>query len=361
MKKLLAIFLTLLSLNLHSQSIIEYDYMESSSTTYLSAGWWTPAATAGWFTNASVSPTTSAVIYGIGNGTSLIEQDWYSMPTVTLDPSKSYQLRFKLASYTFSNATAATRGLDAADYMSVQVSSNGGAYVTEMRVVGNSNATWAFTNTASVTHTANGSFTSSASPAGDVYFASAGASTLTPSTYILNLAPNLSSVAIDFYCRVNSAGEEWWIDNIELWDLTPIGLPIELVSFDGENIENTNLLKWSTASEMSSDYFIIERSTTGEENNYKLIGSTGAAGNSNQLINYSFQDRTYTNTINYYRLKQYDIDGVYKIYGPISIDNRNENKRIIKFVNLLGQEVDENYNGSVIIFYSDGTSEKIIK
>ena len=104
MNKLLLAFLFLASFA-RTQTVIEYDNMETSSPTYLSAGWLL-GATSGWFTNASVSPSTSAVILGVGKGSSGIEQDWYSMPTVTLDPTKMYELRFRVASYTYSSASA---------------------------------------------------------------------------------------------------------------------------------------------------------------------------------------------------------------------------------------------------------------
>lgn len=345
-----------------TQTVIEFDNMETSSTNYLSAGWWTPAATAGWFTNASVSPSTSAAIYGVGNGTSAIEQDWYSLPTITLDPTKLYQLRFRVASYTYSAAAAATRGLDAADYMSVQVSSNGGAYITEMRIVGNSNATWPFTNTATVTHTANGSFTNSAAPTGDVYTTSAGASTATPATYTLNLAPNLSSVAIDFYCRINSAGEEWWLDNIELIRIDP--LPVEMLSFEASSTQYGNLLTWKTASEHNSDYYLIERSTTGEFTEKSVIGQKPAAGNSTIVTSYTFIDNEFESAINYYRLVQVDIDGQFKIYGPIAIDNTTK-KQVVKTINMMGQEVQDcipnAIRGMYFEVYDDGTMKKVYK
>ena len=97
MKKLFLFFNLFLSLNLSSQTVIQFDNMETSSPTYLAAGWFIPAATAGWFNNASVSPTLSAVLYGAGNGTSAIEQDWYVLPNVTgLNPARQYQLKFRL-------------------------------------------------------------------------------------------------------------------------------------------------------------------------------------------------------------------------------------------------------------------------
>ena len=224
MKKILLFILSVLfSVNVYTQSCTSTVYYDNMETFTWLGDWWTPALTAGFFTNASVSSNQSAVIYGSGNGTSAIEQDWYSLPNITgLNPSYSYRLKFRLASYTFSSPTATTRGLDVADYLSVQVSTNGGVtYNTELRITGNSNAIWPFTSTGTITHTANGTFTNSAGPTGDVYQAPAGTTTTGPSTIILNLQPNITQVAIDLYCRANSAGEEFWIDNVELIEIIP--------------------------------------------------------------------------------------------------------------------------------------------
>jgi hypothetical protein len=356
MKKFLFIFI-FLSTFINAQTVIRYDYMETWDWAGL---WWTPAVSAGWFTNASVTPTESAVLYGLGSSASIIEQDWYSLPNITgLNINNQYQLKFKLASYTFSNPTAATRGNDVADYVSVQVSTNGGvSYVTEMRITGNSNATWPYTATGTLTHTANGTFTNSAAPIGDVYQAPAGATTTGPSTITLNLPLNISQVAVDIYCRVNSAGEEWWIDNIELIEV--VGLPVELLSFEGTNLEEGNLLSWKTATEHNSSHFLIERSTIGEFTEKSVIGMKPSAGNSTELVEYYFIDKGFEDVINYYKLIQVDIDGRYKEYGPIAIDNKKISK-VVKIVNILGQEVDSNAEGILFEIYEDGSSRRIFR
>ena len=55
-----------------------------------------------------------------------------------------------------------------------------------------------------------------------------------------------------------------------------------------------------------------------------------------------------------------DFDGKFEYSNTISIDNRIDDsfKEIIGRTNLLGQEVDEFYNGIVIVSYKDGTSQK---
>ena len=146
MKKLLLVTILLISNFISAQTVVKYDYME----TWNWAGtWWNSIPTSGWFIDASVSPTESAVQYGAGNGTSAVEQNWYSMPNVTgLNTLHPYQFKFRLASYTYSNTTATTRGLDVADILEVQVSTNGGvSYVSELRITGNGNATWPYTST----------------------------------------------------------------------------------------------------------------------------------------------------------------------------------------------------------------------
>jgi len=135
-------------------------------------------------------------------------------------------------------------------------------------------------------------------------------------------------------------------------------LPIELVSFYGEKKDNRNILSWTTASEINNAYFTIEKSYNGFD--FEWVGTQDGSSPSTQIINYNLTDFNILKTINYYRLKQTDFDGKFEYSNTISIDNRIDDsfKEIIGRINLLGQEVDEFYNGIVIVRYKDGTSEK---
>ena len=87
-----------------------------------------------------------------------------------------------------------------------------------------------------------------------------------------------------------------------------------------------------------------------------------ANGWSNSEITYTFNHEDYRKEINYYRLSQYDFDGVFEVFDIISIDNREKEKRIIKYVNTMGQEVNPlNTIGLVIEVYSDGSTSKMIR
>ncbi|MES1222237.1 MAG: T9SS type A sorting domain-containing protein [Bacteroidota bacterium] len=84
-------------------------------------------------------------------------------------------------------------------------------------------------------------------------------------------------------------------------------LPVDLVSFTAQRQNNNVLLQWSTASEQNSKDFIIQHSTNG--NTWANTGSLPAAGNSNDIRNYSYLHTDPVAGNNYYRILQTDLDG----------------------------------------------------
>ena len=86
-----------------------------------------------------------------------------------------------------------------------------------------------------------------------------------------------------------------------------VPLPIELISFYANCVNNSVFLKWTTASETNNDYFTIEQSEDGV--NYLEKAKVNGAGNSTHTINYSFIDMANTLNLSYYRLKQTDYNG----------------------------------------------------
>jgi len=345
---LVFIFSSIINLfNSQTETLIASDYVE----TYDWFGaWFTPAATAGYFTDISVSPTVSAAIYGTGNNAR--EEDWYSLPNVNVDTGKDHIFKMRLAAQTISSPTASTAGLDAGDYIIVQLSKNGSSFVSEIRVRGFSNATWDYSSTATASKISTGSLTEfQPSGGGDRTTLGDGYS------YIELFVPaGPSQIAIDVYARVTRAGEDWWMDNFELYEITQTGLPVELSSFEAEAVDGRNHINWITQSEHNSDYFMLESSFDGQF--WSVIDVQGAAGNSVSKINYNYIDANFRE-ITYYRLVQYDFDGQHETYGPISVLRNYQKKPIYKRVNLAGQEVDENYKGIIVITYQDGSSEKV--
>jgi len=107
-------------------------------------------------------------------------------------------------------------------------------------------------------------------------------------------------------------------------------LPIELLSFSADCFDGGVKLTWVTASELNSDHFEIERSRDGF--NWDLVLNKPAAGNSNQVLTYEVDDKgsKLFDDILYYRLKQFDFDGYYKIYDAISINCLKDVNNYIK-------------------------------
>lgn len=95
-------------------------------------------------------------------------------------------------------------------------------------------------------------------------------------------------------------------------------LPVELIGFMAKKTGNSVLLTWKTVSESNSRHFEIERSTDGRQ--FNTIGSITAAGNSGSTIPYSFPDLSPVDGMNYYRLKQVDLDGAYNFSNIVSIN-----------------------------------------
>ncbi len=106
-------------------------------------------------------------------------------------------------------------------------------------------------------------------------------------------------------------------------------LPVDLLYVKAKKQENNVLVQWATASEINQSHFEIERSSDGKNFNY--IGAVySSQSHSSQLKSYDFIDQNPQTGINYYRLKQVDLDGqfiysnmVYVIYDDISSFKHN--------------------------------------
>ena len=91
-------------------------------------------------------------------------------------------------------------------------------------------------------------------------------------------------------------------------------LPIELKTFTASAQHDRVDLKWVTASEKNNAYFGIERSTDGLA--FGEIGRKAGAGTSFDNNTYTFSDLTPVAGLNYYRLRQVDLDGQFT-YSPV--------------------------------------------
>ncbi len=114
-------------------------------------------------------------------------------------------------------------------------------------------------------------------------------------------------------------------------------LPVSLKDFYGMEIKEGNLLKWETENETNASHYEIEKSADGIH--FSMIGIVKCLVNATTKSDYSFVDNTMSNTINYYRLKQVDLDGKYMLSRIIEINNKDVNDGMTVFPNPSGGEL----------------------
>ena len=136
-------------------------------------------------------------------------------------------------------------------------------------------------------------------------------------------------------------------------------LPIDLVSFNGEQIGDYVKLNWIVASQVNNDYFTIEKSLN--LNDWEELATLPGIGSSSQEMTYSIYDENPITGYNYYRLSQTDYNGQMEIFNPIVVNINTKEKVINKIINLMGQEINKEYKGIVLQMYTDGTYKKIFK
>ncbi|MDR3666191.1 MAG: FISUMP domain-containing protein, partial [Ignavibacteriaceae bacterium] len=102
-------------------------------------------------------------------------------------------------------------------------------------------------------------------------------------------------------------------------DLTVSELPVELTTFTDIIIRNNVIVNWSTATEINTSSFNIEKKLQ-TSNSWQQIASIKASCNSTSPKQYSYTDK-YVNTGKYnYRLKMVDLDGSSKYSNIITAE-----------------------------------------
>ncbi|MBL0127686.1 MAG: T9SS type A sorting domain-containing protein [Flavobacteriales bacterium] len=97
----------------------------------------------------------------------------------------------------------------------------------------------------------------------------------------------------------------WILENGASLDCTVLG--VGMIDFRATVTGSGVELRWITSNETNSDHFVVERSHDGTT--YLPIGTVEAMGNSAHATTYSLLDRTPFSGMNYYRLRQVDLDG----------------------------------------------------
>ncbi len=127
-------------------------------------------------------------------------------------------------------------------------------------------------------------------------------------TYVDN---NLSDLSTGYYYIDISNGSAriitspiWYTRN----DL--VSLPLNLLSFTAQRLNETVRLNWTTAQEINTREFIVERSIN--NGNWEAIGRVAANNNAGITSRYSVLDANPGKGNNFYRLKMIDRDGKFE-------------------------------------------------
>ena len=144
-----------------------------------------------------------------------------------------------------------------------------------------------------------------------------------------NIVEDKTGASVGSYsANFSSAGGNWIAQMASFISVNSlITLPLDLLSFTGKCDHNKIMLTWSTASEMTNDYFTVEQSAEGT--GWKTVGTKKNAGNSAAAQQYSFTADASTGEFSYFRLKQTGVDGKSKYSEILRVDNCHINATVV--------------------------------
>lgn len=124
-----------------------------------------------------------------------------------------------------------------------------------------------------------------------------------------------SAITFRIYaCSASQSNGTLRLDEIQI---NAAVLPITLLSFTAKPEGDRVQLAWSTANELNTDHFKVERSN--DLDMYTLVGETTAAVTTNERQYYALTDLNPQSGANFYRLTQVDIGGAVHTYDVISV------------------------------------------
>jgi hypothetical protein len=128
-----------------------------------------------------------------------------------------------------------------------------------------------------------------------------------------------STLQLRISCMCWAGTEYWRFDDI-LVECNDCVLPVDLVDYHAQQTSTAMQINWSTLTERSNDYFMLERSY--DAVNYETVKTVKGAGNSTSKIDYQVIDTEFEpGKIIYYRISQYDFDNKSNYTEIISVES----------------------------------------
>ena len=121
-----------------------------------------------------------------------------------------------------------------------------------------------------------------------------------------------------YYARITQVdGDIIWTSPIWINRIATV-VPLELTRFSGQQQDDVIKLNWTTANEINTSHFEVERSTDGTS--FQKIGSVLSKSISSSTdTDYDLTDMSPAKGMNFYRLKQVDKDGQYKYSAIVPV------------------------------------------
>jgi carboxypeptidase T len=131
---------------------------------------------------------------------------------------------------------------------------------------------------------------------------------------------NTNQVKLKFELKtdVSLTKDGWYVDDIGIMVYGIV--PVELSSFTAIAQDKNVLLNWTTSTETNNMGFEVERRSSTENSGWQKLGFKNGNGTTTEKSIYSFVDKNPLNGKSYYRLKQIDFDGSFKIYNSLEMD-----------------------------------------
>jgi hypothetical protein len=119
--------------------------------------------------------------------------------------------------------------------------------------------------------------------------------------------------------NLGGCGNDYALDDIRFGACPANGpLPVQFSAVSAIQKGSAVSVNWSTSSEINNKYFDVEKSANGASD-WVLVSTTKSAGNNGVLKNYSTLDLTPAPGLNYYRVKQVDINGSYRYSSVVYV------------------------------------------
>lgn len=164
----------------------------------------------------------------------------------------------------------------------------------------------------------------------------------------------ISTLVINPYIaiRLNNTSKTYFFDDLAITNIgaplppSCLPLPINLLGLQARLQETSVLLEWTTASERNNKGFEVERRTNGD-NLWSALGFVHGAGTATMGRDYAFVDNNPARGINYYRIRQVDINGQTNNFPILPVYN-GQSTRLRLAPNPAGEQLTVNLGGGEI-------------